>query len=317
MSSSKLQLLCLALLTGLLACNTKTETKSTKEDSEITASSIQKSELEKTTNQPKIIITPNGLPDYTIGDSIDPGSEFIERSEKRSGEGVFAVYNLKATNGEQIGVIYPDQSNHIRTIEILSSNLETKEGVKAGNSFEDLRKVYPDLVVVGSEIESRVSAIANDIVFVLDTHMNISQVDLKNINPKTKVKQILIKGQFKSKEIEEPKNYLCFKSDGNTSPDLMLGLRNDTLAVSVQYKNQNSPIRLIKTNSKYLKGKNHPTTIDFYDEIYQNRLNGKYELKKSGNWYYLNYKRGKDQKEFNYTIDHTANNFSSQPCFLL
>ena len=54
---------------------------------------------------------------------------------------------------------------------------------------------------------------------------------------------------------------------------------------------------------------------EYYNEMYEEEVNGVYKLTKSGNWYYAEYTRNSDNKQFNFTIDHEANNFSDRPCF--
>lgn len=59
----------------------------------------------------------------------------------------------------------------------------------------------------------------------------------------------------------------------------------------------------------------YPVLVEYYNEIYQEKVNGVYKLTKSGNWYLAEYTRGIDNKQFNFTIDNKSNNFSKTPCF--
>jgi hypothetical protein len=63
------------------------------------------------------------------------------------------------------------------------------------------------------------------------------------------------------------------------------------------------------------KGGPYPVLAEYYNEIYEEEVNGIYKLTKSGNWYYAEYTRKSDNKVFNFTIDIEANNFSDSPCF--
>lgn len=122
-------------------------------------------------------------------------------------------------------------------------------------------------------------------------------------------------GDINTEQVLTPKKYICFKNDDNQANKLSLGLENDTLAISVKYKGQKESIPLVKVKSEYASGGTSPVITDFYNEIYKGEINGSYKLTKSGNWYYLNYTRKSDQKEFKYTIDHSSENFTSKPCF--
>ena len=59
----------------------------------------------------------------------------------------------------------------------------------------------------------------------------------------------------------------------------------------------------------------YPVLVEYYNEIYQEKVNGVYKLTKSGNWYYAVYTRGSDNKQFSFTIDNESNNFGKTPCF--
>ena len=63
------------------------------------------------------------------------------------------------------------------------------------------------------------------------------------------------------------------------------------------------------------EGGPYPVLAEYYNEIYEEKVNGVYKLTKSGNWYYAEYTRKSDNKKFNFTIDIKANNFSDSPCF--
>jgi len=110
-------------------------------------------------------------------------------------------------------------------------------------------------------------------------------------------------------------NYICYTNDNNKSQKIWIGYNNSNKAVTIKYKGQSEPIQLKFVKNEYIEGGTQPTLIDYYNEIYKGEINGNYKLTKSGNWYYVSYIRGKDNKEFNFTIDHSADNLTSTPCF--
>ena len=59
----------------------------------------------------------------------------------------------------------------------------------------------------------------------------------------------------------------------------------------------------------------YPVIEDYYKEMVDGKENGQYKITKSGNWVYVEYKRGTDGKIFKFTIDHNANPYGKAPCF--
>ena len=117
------------------------------------------------------------------------------------------------------------------------------------------------------------------------------------------------------KESSTIKKYICYTSDNNNSKKIWIGFNDSNKATEIRYKEQSESIPLKFIRNEYIEGGTSPTIIDYYNEIYKGKINGVYKLTKSGNWHYVTYKREKDYKEFKFTIDHTADNFSSTPCF--
>ncbi len=112
-----------------------------------------------------------------------------------------------------------------------------------------------------------------------------------------------------------PHHYICYTYDRNKTKRIWIGFSEKNLAIELKYEGQQESLQLKYNTEEYIEGGAHPTIIKYYDEIYQNKVNGKYKLTHSGNWDYVTYIRGKDNKEFNYTIDHHANPYGSIPCF--
>ena len=110
--------------------------------------------------------------------------------------------------------------------------------------------------------------------------------------------------------------YICYNEDNGSSLNLSIGFNNKGRALSVKYKGMNSSMDLI-----FIRGENqnprgpYPVLVEYYNEMYQEKVNGKYTLIHSGIWDYVEYTRGKDSKKFNFTIDHNSNSYSYTPCF--
>lgn len=111
------------------------------------------------------------------------------------------------------------------------------------------------------------------------------------------------------------KHYICYTNDVNPAMKIWISFAEDGKAVQVKYIGQKTAINLVFDKEEYQEGGAHPTTIQYYDEMYNGQKNGSYKLTHSGVWDYVAYIRGKDSKPFNFTIDHDADPYGSEPCF--
>ena len=110
--------------------------------------------------------------------------------------------------------------------------------------------------------------------------------------------------------------YICYNEDNGSSLNLSIGFNNKGRALSVKYKGMNYSMDLIfiKVENENPGGP-YPVLVKYYNEMYQEKVNGEYKLTHSGNWDYVEYIRGKDSKKFNFTIDRNYNSYSYNPCF--
>ena len=110
--------------------------------------------------------------------------------------------------------------------------------------------------------------------------------------------------------------YICYNEDNGSSLNLSIGFNNKSRALSVKYKGMNSSMDLIFIRVENENpGGPYPVLVKYYNEMYQEKVNGEYRLTHSGNWDYVEYTRGKDSKKFNFTINHNSNSYSYTPCF--
>ena len=110
--------------------------------------------------------------------------------------------------------------------------------------------------------------------------------------------------------------YICYKEDNSSSLNLSIGFNNKGRALSVKYKGMNSSMDLIFISVENENpGGPYPVLAEYYNEMYQEKVNGEYKLTHSGNWDYVEYIRVKDSKKFNFTIDRNYNSYSYNPCF--
>jgi predicted transcriptional regulator YdeE len=113
-----------------------------------------------------------------------------------------------------------------------------------------------------------------------------------------------------------PNYYICYSENNNENLQLWIGFDEKAKATKVKYKGMNLDMDLVFVKEvDENEGGPYPVLAEYYNEIYEEEVNGVYKLTKSGNWYYAEYKRKSDNKVFNFTIDIESNNFSDSPCF--
>ena len=113
-----------------------------------------------------------------------------------------------------------------------------------------------------------------------------------------------------------PNYYICYSENNNKNLQLWVGFDEKAKASKVKYKGMNLDMDLVFVKEvDENEGGPYPVLAEYYNEIYEEKVNGVYKLTKSGNWYYAEYTRKSDSKIFNFTIDNEANNFSDSPCF--
>ncbi|MCL7764230.1 hypothetical protein MPF19_12455 [Polaribacter sp. Z014] len=110
-------------------------------------------------------------------------------------------------------------------------------------------------------------------------------------------------------------HYICYTFNDDKSKRIWIGFSKNKETVKLKYEGQKEPLILKHSKEEFIEGGAHPTIINYYDEIYNGKVNGAYKLTHSGIWDYVKYIRGKDKKEFNFTIDHNSNPYGSSPCF--
>lgn len=128
---------------------------------------------------------------------------------------------------------------------------------------------------------------------------------------------IILEEETNPKSTEKsPNYYICYSENNNKNLQLWIGFDEKSNASKVKYKEMNLHMDLVFVNEVNENPDGpYPVLVEYYNEIYQEKVNGVYKLTKSGNWYYAEYTRGIDNKQFNFTIDNKSNNFSKTPCF--
>ncbi|MEM6767945.1 MAG: hypothetical protein AAF655_23630 [Bacteroidota bacterium] len=141
------------------------------------------------------------------------------------------------------------------------------------------------------------------------------QVAAEQVSP-TEQMRVVQKQEAYSPILSAPvDHYICYTNDEGTTGRIMISFTEEGKVLWVQYEGQSASIALA-----FEREETHDDGIiysidTYYQEIYEEKVNGQYKLTHSGNWDYVRYTRGKDGKEFRFTIDHDANPYGSSPCF--
>jgi hypothetical protein len=161
--------------------------------------------------------------------------------------------------------------------------------------------------------------------------VNCAEKDKKSTTPTTDTEG---KEQAKSvdsitnaialKELEKakstiPHHYICYTNNDKTSVQISIAFNDEGNALFVKYKGQKDTIPLENVKEDYEEDGAYPTITQFYDEMYEGKKNGVYELTHSGNWDYATYTSEKNEAQFKFTIDHettvVAGEYRKTPCF--
>jgi hypothetical protein len=144
----------------------------------------------------QMLIATGGFRGITIGDKIAnyTKTDYVKKTTIKTGEGSFVAYEISDFENNPAGYFYADSKNKLLVgdITVETTKASTAKGIKVGSTFQDLLKVYPNIEVHGSEIESHTYATAEKLTYRLDVANNTYEVDKSKIPGSTKVTEILI-----------------------------------------------------------------------------------------------------------------------------
>ena len=138
----------------------------------------------------------------------------------------------------------------------------------------------------------------------------LTSVESDSLPPETNLNEI------SQVDIEEDEvQYVCFTFDSKPSVRIWIKYAKNGKAIELKYLNQSETLKLKHLKEEYRVGGAYPTIINYYEEIYNEKVNGTYILTHAGNWDYVKYFRESDSTTFNFIIDHSFTPYSSTPCF--
>jgi hypothetical protein len=139
-------------------------------------------------------ITEIGFRGIQVGDAIAKHGAYTKKTKLKTGEGSFDVYEIKDFENNRAGYFMADPKNKLLVgdITVESPKATTNEGLKVGDSFQALSKIFPLAEVHGSEIESRTYATAGKLSYRLNVANNTYEVDKAKIPATAKITEIVI-----------------------------------------------------------------------------------------------------------------------------
>jgi hypothetical protein len=152
---------------------------------------------EKRAKFTQMLITSQGFRWLVLGDPISKHKNYVKKSEISTGEGDFDVYDIKDFENQPAGYFVASKNKlSVGDITVETSKARTEEGIKVGDTFKDLLKVFPNIEVHGSETEARTYATVGNISYRLDMANTAYEVEKKRIPASTKITQIVISTTF-------------------------------------------------------------------------------------------------------------------------
>lgn len=150
--------------------------------------------IQITPTQTQLLIGPRSFRGIQVGDLIAQHKDYTQKTKLRTAEGTFEVYEIKDFDNNPAGYLFPDPKNNLLVGDIVvkSPKAHTIKGIKPGDTFQDLLKIFPDIAVHGSETEGRTHATANNLSYRLDVANFSYEIDRAKIPGNTKILEIKI-----------------------------------------------------------------------------------------------------------------------------
>ncbi|MCC6723001.1 MAG: hypothetical protein IT258_00730 [Saprospiraceae bacterium] len=142
----------------------------------------------------QMVIGHNSFRGITIGELISNHKEYIQKTQLKTGDGTFEVYQIKDFENNPAGYFLPDPNaaDRVGDIVVQTPKAQTAEGIMVGSTYEDLLKVFPSIEVHGSEVEGRTNATNGSLSYRLDVPNFTYEVDKAKIPVTTKIVEITI-----------------------------------------------------------------------------------------------------------------------------
>lgn len=112
--------------------------------------------------------------------------------------------------------------------------------------------------------------------------------------------------------------YWCFVCDNNPNLKISLRFKNGS-PYSVKYAGQKEEIKIKLFKEEEYTGGAHPMNVMYYNEIFNGKVTGIYQITFNGAFNYLKYTRKKDGKVFEFDMDNESSTinetYRKTPCY--
>lgn len=137
-------------------------------------------------------IGPRAFQGIAPGDSLARHASRLQPDVLVSGEGKLRIFRIQAANGQSVGYVVPDSRSQslVGDVVITSPIVRTAAGIGVGDNFLAVEAAYPDIVVHGSEVESRTHAVSGNLSFRLAISKATYEVPRNTVPPTTKVLEV-------------------------------------------------------------------------------------------------------------------------------
>jgi hypothetical protein len=143
-------------------------------------------------NADELLIQEAGLSGVFVGQPLSGVESRIKKELSKSGTGEFVAYYFTGKNKNTLGyfTLDPEDQSLIGDVVVTSPDAATKDGIKVGSTFGDLKVIAPNLEVHGSATDSRTHAFIGRTAYLLDVAFNTYELDANQVKPSTKIKEI-------------------------------------------------------------------------------------------------------------------------------
>jgi hypothetical protein len=144
--------------------------------------------------QTQLLIGSTSFRGIEVGDVIEKHGAYTQKTTLKMDGGRFDTYQIVDFDNNPAGYFQVDPQNKFLVGDIIveTPKAKTDRGIKIGDTYGDLLKLYPNIEVHGSETEGRTYATANNISYRLNVPNFTYNVDKATISADGKITQIVI-----------------------------------------------------------------------------------------------------------------------------
>ncbi len=187
--------LALALAALLLACGSDAmETSDTTVTVHETEPDLATQTEEVVLEDVATLIAPRTFAGIEVGTFLQAHADRLTKSRLTSGEGATDIYFIDGqTLDESMAYLKLDDNQRVLSINVISDEAATPEGVHVGSTFAELQAAYPDVKAERSEVDKRMYATAHGYQFLLEVESTQQMLPTGMVKRSSQVSEIVIR----------------------------------------------------------------------------------------------------------------------------